>query len=91
MTETTYQLAVMQFKSEICCCGDRKVPRQSFCTRCYLSLPQQMRKPLIGTYGERFELAYFAAVDWLTYQRASKCIGPRNKNSKETRENDENV
>ena len=76
MTEHGRELAVMQFKSAMCSCGQPKLPREAFCERCYFALPRAMRRALIGTYGERFELAYFAAVDWLTQRRPIECVNP---------------
>lgn len=59
------KLSVAQYRAEICCCGRAKLPRRSFCSACWHALPRPLQKPLVGTYGERYALAYFAAAEWL--------------------------
>jgi hypothetical protein len=59
-------MAVAQYRSGVCCCGLTKIPGRSFCGVCWRALPAKLRRPLVGTFGEEYELAYFAAAKWLS-------------------------
>jgi len=51
--------------SDQCACGMRKQPLHSFCYRCYMSLPGDMRRDLWQAMGDGYEAAYEEAVKWL--------------------------
>jgi hypothetical protein len=51
-----------------CLCGQPTLPEQPFCSRCYLALPDQIRRNLAETFGEVYELAYHRAAEWLAAQ-----------------------
>jgi len=44
-----------------CRCGGVKVPRQTFCRRCYYALPAEFRRALYLKVGGGYEDAYTAA------------------------------
>ena len=44
-----------------CRCGAVKIPRQTFCRRCYRLLPRSLAKALYKRMGEGYEDAYAAA------------------------------
>ena len=44
-----------------CRCGNLKQPKQTFCRKCYYSLPEEMRRALYQRMGEGYEEAYFRA------------------------------
>lgn len=60
-----YSETVACYRSKVCQCGKAKESRHSFCGRCYHLLPVEMRRPLFGTFGEAYELAYTRAVEYL--------------------------
>jgi len=46
-------------------CGGTKRPRMSHCAGCYHSLPRKMQTELYRRFGEGYEAAYTASVEWL--------------------------
>lgn len=44
-----------------CRCGAVKVPRQTFCRRCFYALPPEFRRALYLKFGKGYEDAYTAA------------------------------
>jgi predicted amidophosphoribosyltransferase len=52
-------------------CGAAKQVRQSFCKRCYRSLPHPMRQALYRRMGAGYEEAFAAAFDRLTGVRST--------------------
>lgn len=67
-----YTETVARYQSTVCQCGKPKKARHSFCSRCYFALPEPMRRPLFGTFGEEYELAYLRACDFLTGKSATQ-------------------
>ena len=72
MTEDRSQKAsdrafyVETLKSEECLCGRVKKPGNSFCFRCFKSLPTiAMRMSMYRTIGAGYEEAFEEAVAWL--------------------------
>lgn len=61
---STYKL-LNEFEGTRCRCGARKMRRQSFCRRCYYSLPKKLRINLYRRIGRGYEEAYQVAVDYL--------------------------
>lgn len=49
----------------ICRCGRPKQERQTFCRKCYYSLPGPQRRALYNRVGQGYEAAYLVAVDFL--------------------------
>lgn len=56
---------VRELQSKDCRCGAMKKEMQTFCKRCYFSLPPKMRDRLYDRLGEGYEQAYAAAVKFL--------------------------
>jgi hypothetical protein len=50
-----------------CCCGQPKATKQTFCPKCYYSLPQAMQRALYRRMGEGYEEAYFRARERLGF------------------------
>lgn len=48
-----------------CVCGRPKAARQSHCRRCYFALPMPMRAALYRRFGEGYEAAFMASVQFL--------------------------
>jgi hypothetical protein len=71
-TPERQRLAVGQYRSAICACGGAKKPGQSFCNACWHALPHALQRPLVASYGTRYELAYFAAAEWLAQRFTRK-------------------
>ena len=44
-----------------CRCGNSKQTKQTFCRKCYYSLPPEMRRALYRRMGEGYEEAYYRA------------------------------
>lgn len=54
-----------------CRCGRVKIARQSFCGRCYKSLPAAMQRAMYRLIGNGYEEAYAKAVEFLTAKEAA--------------------
>jgi len=54
-----------ELTSDECACGQPKKAGHSFCYRCYMRLPGDMRRDLWKRIGDGYEAAYEAAVKWL--------------------------
>jgi hypothetical protein len=52
-----------------CRCGRAKAPHQTFCRRCYFSLPKQLQRNLYRRVGEGYEEAYTEAAEMLDAQK----------------------
>lgn len=50
-------------------CGMSKAPRMSHCRGCYFALPQAMRRALYKRFGEGYEEAYEASLQFLRERR----------------------
>lgn len=46
-------------------CGDWKRKNTAFCSGCYFRLPTELRDALWHRFGEGFEEAYVAGLNWL--------------------------
>jgi hypothetical protein len=67
---TAEQIAlVRELRGEVCRCGERKTPMQTFCKGCYFALPRLLRQRLYDRVGEGYEEAYQAAAGWLDAKR----------------------
>jgi hypothetical protein len=55
---------VNELEGEKCRCGKKKHSMQTFCGRCYHSLPPKMRQALYNRVGMGYEEAYAAACDY---------------------------
>lgn len=66
LSESPNQKALSDFCGTVCVhCKGTKKRGQSFCQRCYYSLPPNMRQALYRRFGSGYEEAYDAAKDWL--------------------------
>jgi len=54
-----------ELMSDDCACGMPKKSGRSFCYKCYISLPKDMRRDLWLRIGDGYEAAYEAAVKYL--------------------------
>jgi len=61
---TTYAL-LRELRGVWCRCGTKKITRNTFCNKCYWSLPEPMRRALYRHIGEGYEEAYAAAAELL--------------------------
>lgn len=52
---------VRELAGDVCFCGARKTPRQTFCRRHYFALTPMMRAALYNRMGQGYEEAYGAA------------------------------
>ncbi len=52
-------------KSDACQCERPKQPRRAVCYKCWLRLPDDLRRPLYQRIGQGFEAAYDAACQYL--------------------------
>ena len=61
LSESLVDVAWKELASDICVCGGRKVPKQSFFRACYFSLPKELRldlyKPMSEGYAEIYDQA----------------------------------
>ena len=57
-----------------CRCGAVKIPRQTFCRRCYRLLPMDLGKALYRRMGLGYEEAYAAACAWLEDKGVSRSL-----------------
>jgi len=48
-----------------CFCERSKKPGRPLCYKCYMSLPEDMKRDLWQRIGNGYEAAYDAAVKWL--------------------------
>lgn len=56
---------IKELKGKDCKCGAMKKEMQTFCKRCYFSLPPKMRDRLYDRIDEGYEAAYAAACEFL--------------------------
>jgi hypothetical protein len=67
------------FKGQICAaCGGKKGPRMSHCTPCYHSLPPEQRQALYRRFGDGYEEAFLASLEYLrglTEETTRRCTG----------------
>lgn len=52
---------IEMLKSDECLCGKAKKPKNTFCYKCYKSLPAKMQKDLYRMMGDGYEEAVDAA------------------------------
>jgi hypothetical protein len=61
LAESLEQIAIRELASDRCVCGEEKVKNQSFCRKCYFTLPKQLRfelyKPISDGYAEIYDQA----------------------------------
>jgi len=62
---TDIKFYIDELKSDKCQCGAPKLSMQSFCRRCFKSLPAQMRRDLYLVVGGGYQEAYDAALHYL--------------------------
>ena len=58
-------LCARQLKSLDCPCGRKKQSGRSFCYKCYLKLPDNMRRDMFNPIGRGYEAAYDTACKYL--------------------------
>ncbi len=51
-----------ELNGTLCQCGAGKAAKQTFCRKCYFSLPKLMRQALYRRIGNGYEAAYAAAI-----------------------------
>ena len=56
---------IVELKSAVCRCGKKKASMNSFCYRCFTSLPRQLRTDLYKRVGQGYEESYEKAVEIL--------------------------
>ena len=54
-----------ELKSEECQCGNPKKSGNSFCYRCYSSLPSHLQRSLYRNFGNGYEEAYEESIQHL--------------------------
>lgn len=59
------RLALHELRGVTCRCGAPKITMQTFCRRCYYSLPRQNQRALYQRVGEGYEAAYLQAIEFL--------------------------
>lgn len=65
-TEITDREIVESFSSQKCmACGKRKGKAMSHCKRCYYLLPPEMRSALYNRFGQGYEQAFRASIEYL--------------------------
>lgn len=65
MKNSDIQFYIKELQSEECACGEPKKRGQSFCHKCFKSLPAEMQKALYQNIWEGYGEAYDKAVVWL--------------------------
>ncbi len=55
-----------------CRCGANKQPRNTFCQRCFYTLPKEKRNDLYKRIGAGYEEAYEAACEFLNARAKDK-------------------
>jgi hypothetical protein len=61
------RIAVHELAGVQCRCGRPKQPRQTFCRKCYYTLPRPQQRELYQRVGCGYEAAYIAAVNFLAH------------------------
>lgn len=59
------RLVIHELAGIVCRCGRPKQERQTFCRKCYYSLPRPQQRALYQRVGEGYEAAYVKAVEFL--------------------------
>lgn len=68
-----FQLAWKDYSSEVCgVCQKPKRKNQSFCSRCFFELPEDMRKGLYARFGSGYEENYDSARSYLLGERRAR-------------------
>jgi predicted amidophosphoribosyltransferase len=72
LSESPQRQALRELGESVCAaCQSAKKPKQSFCPRCYYTLPEEMRTALYRRFGSGYESAYDDAKDWLRQEKLS--------------------
>lgn len=72
---TSHELElVAELRGLKCRCGAVKVPRQTFCRRCYYALPPALRKALYNGISEGYAAAYAAAATHLEQRGITRAL-----------------
>lgn len=61
----TTQKYLESFKCGVCFCGKKKLPRRSFCPKCFYQIPPDMKTALYKPFGQGYEQAYERALTYL--------------------------
>ena len=56
---------LVELLAKKCRCGREKQARNTFCNNCYYKLPSEIKKALYKRFGDGYEQAYDAAVQFL--------------------------
>lgn len=65
MSLSLIQQALQELDGTVCYCGAEKKKGQSFCKRCYFSLPKNMQRDLYKHISEGYAEIYDSAKDFL--------------------------
>lgn len=65
MSETRTLKMIQELKGQVCRCGADKNAGNTFCLKCYYSLPKPLRAALYQRVGEGYEQAYEEAVAYM--------------------------
>jgi hypothetical protein len=73
ISESPRAQAWREFASEVCpACASPKRKANGFCSKCYYSLPEDMKKALWRRFGSGYEEAHEDARDWLQAEQRAK-------------------
>jgi len=65
MERSLEKQALEELDGKTCYCGAEKKAGQSFCSRCYFSLPKETQRALYRHISEGYAGIYDEAKDWL--------------------------
>jgi ribosomal protein L40E len=68
LSESLIDTALRELDLEVCVCGAAKPRRNSFCRKCYFSLPAGLRNRLYRTVKDGYATYYDEAKDFLKYE-----------------------
>jgi len=72
LTESLQAQAIRELGEMTCQgCGGAKLRKHSFCGRCYMALPERMRRSLYSTLSENYANNYDDAKTWLKVERGT--------------------
>ncbi len=63
--EKDLRFFIEELRSDVCQCERKKQPGRSFCYKCWLRLPEELRRPLYRKIGAGYEAAYDSAYRYL--------------------------
>lgn len=63
--DSAIDIAQQELQGEVCVCAGRKKSGESFCRRCYFTLPGRMRQALYRAFSSGYVEAYDEAKEFL--------------------------